>query len=245
MLSLSLKKSFSLTDNVTALLDTHPRTSGSSNDIVPYYVDGALLANDAQFFLYGGLTQASDSFPDPDADFVSEYQAHAYEGKESGFKPGFVSDALPDGVTRYAVYGAGVSAPSENRAWYFSGVYNEAHGPSYSGGFGDDAALPVVSRDFISVEFDEESQNSETWKNATLPGSVGKRGGAQGVFVPVGEGGILVFVGGVTHGEFANGTAESSNPAALVSPSSFLLSASPPNSHANPAEQPFLQRQTT
>lgn len=61
LLSLSLSEAFSFsdtdTDNITALMETHPRVSDTSNDVLPYYVDGALLANDAQFFLYGGMTQ--------------------------------------------------------------------------------------------------------------------------------------------------------------------------------------------
>lgn len=218
MLSLSLKKAFSFSDNITALLDTHPRVSGPSKDVAPSYLDGALLSNDAQFFLYGGATVPSDAHPDPDADFVEEFQAHGYKD-EDDFKAGFVSEELPEGVDRNVAFGVGISVPSENKAWYFSGMRAEDHGAIYPADFAaDERSIPVdVADSFVSVAFDEDSQNEQTWKNETLPPDVGKRGGASGVFVPVGEHGILVFVGGVTHGGFANETQQSSNAAALVS----------------------------
>src|SRR5690606_10908536 len=104
---------------------------------------------------------------------------------------------------------------------YFSGAHAKDHGALYSvGGFGTDHGLASeMSDSFVTVEFDEDSQNVE-WRNDTLPDSVGKRGGASGVFVPVGEEGILVFMGGVTHGDFSSENKTSENAAALVG---FLL----------------------
>jgi len=215
MVALNLTRKFSLSDNLTAVFDPIEK-AGASNNVAPVYVGGAMLGNDAQFFLYGGLTKPSDAFPDPDPDDVLEYQQFDYGG-EKAFKPGFVYEKLPKGVTRYVAYGAAVSSPSEQKAWYFSGLKSNTSGVIYDT-FSETEGIPSnISNTFISVEFNPSSQNLETWKNTTLPDTVSGRASAEGVFVPVGEKGILVFVGGVTHPEFASKTHESENPAALVS----------------------------
>lgn len=129
-----------------------------------------------------------------------------------------MNDELPDGITRNVAYGVGISAPSENKAWYFSGARSKNFSALYSvGNYGSDRGLAnEIADSFVSLEFDEDSQKTETWKNDTLPDSVGKRGGASGVFVPVGKEGILVFLGGVTHGDFSGEKQKSENPEALV-----------------------------
>lgn len=164
------------------------------------------------------MTLRSSSYPDPDADFVWEYQAHAYSTSDRAFSPGFIAKELPDGATRYLSYGAGVSVPSENKAFYFSGLHAPGKGVIYESYAVEDKVPSNISDTLVSVAFDDEEQNVETWKNETLPDKVQKRAGASGVFVPVGKEGILVFVGGATFPEFAYERHKSANPAALVSP---------------------------
>jgi hypothetical protein len=215
MLALKLTKRFSLADNLTHVFETIEK-AGASNNVAPVFVGGAMLGNDAQFFLYGGLTTKSDAFPDPDPDDVLEYQQFDYGGKKS-FTPGFVYEKLPKGLTRYVAYGAAVNAPSEQKAFYFSGSMSNTSGVIYEG-FSEPEGIPSnISKTLISLEFDPTAQNIETWKNSTLPDAVLGRASAEGVFVPVGEHGILVFVGGVTFPEFASKKHKSDNPAALVS----------------------------
>ena len=215
VLTLNLTKPFSLSQNLTQLFDTLPKASTSAS--TPNYVDGDLLGNDAQFFTYGGLTTKSDAFPDPDADDVLEYQAYPYNSNDApSFTAGFINEKLPDDVTRYLAYGAGVSAPSENKAWYFSGLRSPSSGVIY-GSFSIEAAVPSnISDTLVTLTFDPQAQNIEKWENTTLPDSVAGRASASGVFVPVGKNGILVFVGGVTFPEFASRRHRSENPAALV-----------------------------
>lgn len=122
-------------------------------------------------------------------------------------------------MTRYLSYGAGVSVPSENKAFYFSGLHAPGKGVIYESYAVEERVPSNVSDTLVSVEFDDEAQNVETWRNETLPDKVQKRAGASGVFVPVGKEGILVFVGGATFPEFAYKRHKSANPAALVSPS--------------------------
>lgn len=221
ILTLNLTTPFRLDQNLTQLFGTLPKSTSSST--IFNYIDGDLLGNDAQFFTYGGLTRRSDSFPDPDPDDVLEYQAYPYESNAASFKPGFVPEKLPADVTRYIAYGAGVSAPSENKAWYFSGLRSPTAGVVYES-FSIESAIPSnVSDTLITLEFDPEAQNIEKWSNVTLPESVLGRAGASGVFVPAGKAGALVFVGGVTHPEFASKSHRSDNPAALKSDSEAFL----------------------
>jgi hypothetical protein len=215
MVALNFTTKFSLQQNLTEVFTTIVK-AGASNNVAPVYVAGAMLGNDAQFFLYGGLTKPSDAFPDPDPDDVLQYQRFPYGGKKP-FAPGFVDEKLPKGVTRYAAYGAAVNVPSEQKAWYFSGLKSNTSGVIYDSFSEPGGIASNISNALVSVEFDRNSQNLETWRNTTLPSTVAGRAGADGVFVPVGEKGILAFVGGVTHPEFANASHESANAAALVS----------------------------
>lgn len=218
---LNLTTPFSLSDNQTNLFSTVPRRPSSSpGTVVQNYFDGAALSNDAQVFLYGGLTEQSDTYPDPGARDVSRYQGYPDDGEDPGFSAGFSEDELPDGVTRYVAYGAGVSAPSENKAWYFSGLRAPDKGAIHRRSFNEETIPTNVSDTLISVTFGEDAQSAARWENKTLPGSVRGRASASGVFVPVGEQGILVFVGGATHPDFASTNPYkdgSEDPAALVS----------------------------
>lgn len=221
VLTLNLTTPFNLGQNLTQLFDPLPKASTSTS--VPNYVDGDLLGNDAQFFAYGGLTLRSDAFPDPDRDDVLEYQAYPYDNNAGSFSAGFVNEKLPSDMTRYLAYGAAVSAPSENRAWYFSGLRSPSSGVIYDS-FSIESAVPSnISNTLISLTFDPDAQNSEKWENTTLLPSVSGRASASGVFLPLGKNGVLVFVGGVTHPEFASRRHKSDNPAALQSDSEAFI----------------------
>jgi hypothetical protein len=215
MFTLNFTKAFDLSkDNQTALFEPKEKVGGAGNNVAPNYIAGGALGNDAQFFLYGGLTLISGAYEDADANDVLEFQKYTYGVND--IRPGFVAEKLPEDVTRYVAYGASISAPSENKAWYFSGLRSNVSGIIYAdklaGNFPTD-----VSESMIQLEFDKDSQNTETWKNLTLPENVAGRASAEGVFVPVGENGVIVFVAGVTHPDFASISEESDNQAALAS----------------------------
>ena len=173
------------------------------------------MGNDAQLFLYGGAATATQAWKDTGPRDVLEYQRYKYGG-ENSVRPGFVADELPKDMNIYLAYGASISAPSENKAWYFSGLKSNSSGiiyvDKYPGEFASD-----ISETMIQLEFDDQSQNLETWSNLTLSESVPGRASAEGVFVPVGENGVLVFVAGVTHAEFATKKQVSDDEAVLAS----------------------------
>jgi hypothetical protein len=218
MFSLNFSVAFNLTQNLTALFQSKSKAaggSGNANGIAPNYLDGGMLANDAELFLYGGLVKQTDASVEPRADDIMGYQAYQYGPERPTFEPGFTINRLPEGMTRYVAYGASVNAPSENKAWYFSGLRSPSWGPIYR-------VSPIVSVNAINasdtlVTLDMQTQLREVWSNVTLPPDVKGRANAEVVWVPVGSQGILVVIGGVVFPDFVTPRRVSLNPAASVS----------------------------
>lgn len=94
-------------------------------------------------------------------------------------------------MTRYVTNGAGVSAPSENLGFYFSGMRGKDWGPIYV----DDESANVTSDRMIKVDMSTMRENK--WSNLSLPAYVPARANAELVWIPVAEAGVLVAIGGV------------------------------------------------
>lgn len=175
-----------------------------------------MLANDAEFYMYGGaLFRNGDLYDDPDADYVLGYRIYSYGPEKPAFDRGFDPNSLPDGVNRYVAYGAAVSAPSENKAWYFSGMKSESGGDIYSADWKNRTHAPRNMSNTM-IELDMESQIYEKWSEKELPKAVKGRANAEVVWVPVGKQGILVVLGGVVYPEWAGYGHESENKDANV-----------------------------
>src|SRR2546423_14805595 len=86
--------------------------SGAVNNLGPQYYDGAMFANDGEFYTYGGLVSKTDAFPAPDPQTVEGYEAYWYGAVGKNFRPGFLNGALPQNMTRYVTAGGAVSVPS-------------------------------------------------------------------------------------------------------------------------------------
>lgn len=222
IMSYDLSKSFNRDTNVTGILLDGKMSkarggTGNANGDAPVYFDGALLANDNEFFLYGGAVLAAEPVYDPPpANEVLEYQAYSDLAEAPPlWKPSFSNRRLPDGVTRYAVYGGAANAPSENKAWYFSGLTAPARGPFFWNPTNDSETATIPSDTLITL--DMASQLREKWTNSTLPSYIKGRANPELVWVPVGEQGILVVLGGATYPEFASIFHTSSNATLSVS----------------------------
>ncbi|PFH57313.1 hypothetical protein XA68_15226 [Ophiocordyceps unilateralis] len=219
ILTYNLSDPFTPITNTTGLLLKRPlfkarggRANGISSE--PNAVDGAILANDAEFFLYGGALLRNDVlYRQPAADAVLEYQAFKYGLDKPLLQEGFREARLDEGVTRYLAYGGAASAPSENKAWYFSGLTSPSRGPIFSNpSINGSTRAMNISNTLITV--DMTTQLREKWSNATLPPSVKGRSNAEVVWVPVGKQGILVVLGGVTYPEWASAIHKSEDEAA-------------------------------
>ncbi|KAL6862826.1 hypothetical protein ACO1O0_003064 [Amphichorda felina] len=214
--SYNLSNPFDADTNVTKLLIENTISKaiggeGNANGAAPNFIDGGMLANDAEFYMYGGaLFRNGDLYDDPDADYVLGYRIYSYGPEKPAFDRGFDPNSLPDGVNRYVAYGAAVSAPSENKAWYFSGMKSESGGDIYSADWKNRTHAPRNMSNTM-IELDMESQIYEKWSEKELPKAVKGRANAEVVWVPVGKQGILVVLGGVVYPEWAGYGHESEN----------------------------------
>lgn len=186
---------------------------GAANNFAPNYYDGAIMANDHEWYLYGGLLRDTAGFSLPPADSVLEYQESQYGVDKPSFIPGFSIKNLPKGVTRYLAYGGAANVPSENKAFYFSGMSSASRGEIFQIGGRDTA--DTTSNTLIVL--DMETQLQETWKNVTLPSQIKGRANPELVWVPVGKQGVLVSLGGVVYPDFASVVALSDNSSESVS----------------------------
>lgn len=215
---------FNITDNITAIMGQLFKVAEGTktNNLAPTYIDGAMLANDAEFFLYGGLSRKTDAYTPQDADEVLSYQLYQYGVQKNGFLPGPVQKNLPEGLTRYLAYGGSASAPSENKAWYFSGMHSPIYGDIFQPSLNDTINAINVSNTLITL--DMTTQQQEKWSNVTLPPLIQGRANPDLVWVPVGEQGILVALGGVVFPEFATSAHFSTNEAQSEADSPVFMS---------------------
>ncbi len=219
--TLNFSTPFNTTQNISSILGTLPTGGGDTNNRAPNFEDGALLFNDNEFFLYGGLLQFTASVQAPDGDKVLCYEKYQY-GPVRTFTPNFVDKPLGDGITRYVAFGGAASAPSENLAWYFSGLRAAGSGPIYDVSIANSTTAANVTSNTL-ITLDMAKQQHETFKNDTLPPAIAGRANPELVWVPVGKRGILVSLGGVVSPDFVTVSGKSSNETASVSQEKLLV----------------------
>jgi len=194
--------------NFSNIFTTVSKAAGGAgaqaNNIGPQYYDGGMFANDYDWITYGGLLSATDAFKPPSGDSIAEYQKYPQGPKQ--LTAGYVLDQLPAGITRYVTNGAAVSIPSENRAFYFSGLRANTSGPIYYQPGAVNASMRANVTSQTLIEVDMSKQEDKKWSNNTLPTSVPGRANAELVWVPVSEKGVLVAIGGVVDPSFATVT---------------------------------------
>lgn len=193
---------FNITSNMSQIFTTISKSSGGAvNNLGPQYYDGAMFANDGEFYTYGGLVSQTDSFQAPDSQAVEGYEAYWYGAADKKFTPGFINGVLPQNVTRYVTAGGAVSVPSENKGFYFSGLRSASSGAIFYTSGNKSLNADVVSDTLISVDL--STQRSEKWANQTLPSSVPGRANPEIVWIPVSQQGVLIAIGGSVDPEFA------------------------------------------
>lgn len=201
---LNFSTPFNASSNFSSLFTTISKASGggNANNVGPNYVDGGMLANDYEWFTYGGLIQTTDAFQTQDGDKVAAYQQYP-SGPPKQFAPSYIVEDLPDGITRYVTDGAAVSVPSEDLGYYFGGLRSSVWGEILQSP-GSNESLNADTNSLTMIQLDMTTQGSEKWDNLTLPTEVPGRASAEIVWVPVSERGILVALGGVVYPSYAN-----------------------------------------
>ena len=163
-----------------------------------------MFANDGEFIMYGGIVALRGAYEPPAGDRALLYEKYDYGAPGRQFNEQFRELKL-ENVTRYVTSGAGVSAPSENKGFYFSGMRAANFGPIFppQTRAPNNVSNPnTLSNTLITV--DMSTQLGETFTNATLPGDIPARAGGELAFVPVGKEGILVAIGGVVEPVWLN-----------------------------------------
>ena len=130
--SLNFSTAFNTSQNLTSIFTYTSKASGggAANNIGPNYEDGVMFANDYQWVTYAGLLDMTNSYSPPGEGAFATDELYPSRPDEV-FEPGYALGQLPTGITRYVTYGAGVSVPSENLGFYFSGLRSASHGPIY------------------------------------------------------------------------------------------------------------------
>ncbi|KAL2007651.1 hypothetical protein VTN00DRAFT_7633 [Thermoascus crustaceus] len=182
--------------NLTKLFTQRSQTGElASSGLAPGYRDGVMFANDGEYIVYGGATALTDSQAPPPPDRVIAYEAYQWGPEKPNWKAGFYYRSLPSNVTTFVTDGAGVSAPSENLGFYFSGMHAKDWGPCWD----DNESANITANTLVTV--DMSVMREETWKIDTLPDDVPGRASAELVWIPVSESGILIAIGGVIYPE--------------------------------------------
>ncbi|KAK0369594.1 kelch repeat protein [Colletotrichum limetticola] len=212
MYSLNFSKPFDKTTNITKLIETHPKApsgSGNANSFAPNTIDGALLHNDAEFFLYGGVfAKPTDAYDPPPGDKALVWRLYEYGAEKAAFNNGSDQRTLDNDVTRYVAHGGAASAPSENKAWYVGGMRSPLWGDMYQST--TNRSLNAVNASNTLITLDMSTQMFEKFSNKTLlPSSIKARANPEVVWVPIGAEGILVVLGGVTYPEYVNSSHKS------------------------------------
>ncbi|CAN8102576.1 unnamed protein product [Discula destructiva] len=205
-LALNFNIPFNVSQNVSAKFDS------ISKGPVPLYYNGAMLANDDEYFLYGGSVGWNYIGADPVDNQGLKYKRYDYGIEETGFTVGYISYGLESYgnlSTRNIAYGAAANVPSENLAFVFSGLRSPNFGQLEFPAATLNSNASEVSNTLFSLDF--TTQNQEKWTNYTLPESISGRASAELVWVPVGEKGILVALGGVVFPSFTSPIHQSVN----------------------------------
>jgi hypothetical protein len=135
----------------------------------------------------------SDAFSrSPSADSFLTYERFQYGPYKASWSANFVQGSSGD-VHRYITHGAGVSAPSENTGFYFSGKRGQGWGEIQN----PEPVANLTANTLISV--DMSVMREEKWRNHTIHSSVRGRANAELAWLPVSRSGVLVAIGGVSH----------------------------------------------
>ena len=203
--SLNFSTAFNTSQNLSSIFTNTSKASGggAANNVGPNYYDGAMFTNDYQWVTYAGLPELTDSYSPQGSGAFAEDELYPSRSDET-FQPGYALGQLSTGITRYVAYGAAASVASENLAYYFGGLRSASYGPIY---YDPGPANESLNADQLSptlIELDMNPLQLEAWNNYTLPDEIPSRASAEIPWLPYGERGILILIGGVIYPAYAN-----------------------------------------
>lgn len=155
----------------------------TKNDTIPRVHGGTLWADDVnkRFYLFGGEYWQQ---PPPRTFTLWSYDVMNNEWVSFG-APG-------QAAIESASYGAGASVSERGEGYWYGGWQNNNTDPDWSG-------PPVATTELVKYKMDTNS-----WSSVAGPDSVRRAEGVM-LFLPIGDGGMLVYFGGIQD-LYANGT---------------------------------------
>ncbi|ETN46419.1 uncharacterized protein HMPREF1541_00603 [Cyphellophora europaea CBS 101466] len=188
LFKLSLNRSFDINDDKAPALFE----GLEGNTIGTEWLDGYMFHDDDEFYAYGGAyinrellssrTVACVVYDEQEGEEVDPVQPNPLYAPEGG------------SFIRSIAYGAGASVPSENLSFYFGGM--QMQDGSQIGYFRRPSDRMVVSRTLITVDTAEQKNADWQYIDPTSD-TILTRAHARMVWIPVGEQGLLIVVGGV------------------------------------------------
>ncbi|KAJ6059916.1 hypothetical protein N7444_003555 [Penicillium canescens] len=160
------------------------------------FESGTMFTNDDDLVLYGGLHRPTESATTPGPHGLLGYRTFQESTVKNDWEPGFFNITLDGSLTRFVTNGAGASVPSEDLGFYFGGRRGENWGPIML----DDESANFTANTLISVNMTQQAEYHQ-WVNETLPDHIVSRADAELIWVPTGERGILVVIGGGVYPE--------------------------------------------
>ncbi|OLN85773.1 Kelch repeat-containing protein-like protein 5 [Colletotrichum chlorophyti] len=156
----------------------------SKNGSVPSTAGGALWADSVnkRFYLFGGEHRSEPPMP------FNLYGYDIINNQWDSFGP-----PRTGGTFSKVSYGAGVSVDTRGEAYYYGGWLSNASVPGWGTG------PPVATTGLVKYTMDQNS-----WANITGPDDTRRAEGSLH-YIPAGDGGMLVYFGGVQD-PYANGT---------------------------------------
>lgn len=152
-----------------------PYANLSKNSSIPSVHGGVLWPDEVnkRIYLYGG--EFYDSTPWP-------FALYAYDVINDFWD---VVNAAGSSQTRGLSYGAGLSISSRGEAYYYGGWMNNGTDADWGSNPGH------VSSFLLQYDMD-----LNVWTNQTGPDDIGRAEGAM-VYIPAGDGGMMVYLGGI------------------------------------------------
>ncbi|KAK1750750.1 autophagy-related protein 3 [Echria macrotheca] len=157
----------------------------TKNSSIPSVNGGALWADDVnkRFYLFGGEYNGQ-----PPPPYITLWSYDVLNNDWYSF--GTPTQAGINGVS----YGAGVGVSERGEGYYYGGWMSNNTVSDWNGS-------PVATSAMVKYDMD-----SNSWSNNTGPDGVRRAEGSM-VFIPIGDGGMLVYFGGIQD-RYGNGTVE-------------------------------------
>lgn len=163
---------------------------------------GALLGDDWSWVQYGGMEGGGAT----DGSSRSETESERFDFRKDPNNPtqAWAGDyrfgsplTLPKGsVNNYVYAGAVARSPGDRKSWWFSGSRATNWTEVIYGRTTAAVSVGALSSYLITADF--SNQQVPTFSNTSIDASIAPRAGASMVFLPVGDKGILVVLGGVS-----------------------------------------------